>query len=140
MICEFCKIECKPQKGKYKDINHIKRFCSRKCKVKAWWQKNLTPKKRFQYKLTYKRLKRFKICIKCKHPLTHKHHIIPRYLGGLNERSNYVRLCANCHEIIHILYRINNNKDFQQTFETFLRASLLDSIEIIKSNIKPLVY
>jgi hypothetical protein len=31
----------------------------------------------------------------------HKHHIVPKSLGGSNDSSNLVKLCANCHEDRH---------------------------------------
>jgi len=31
----------------------------------------------------------------------HKHHIVPKSLGGSNDPSNLVSLCANCHEDRH---------------------------------------
>ena len=32
----------------------------------------------------------------------HKHHIIPKSLGGINQRHNLTILCRNCHQKLHI--------------------------------------
>lgn len=39
-------------------------------------------------------------CINCGEPGTHKHHVVPRSLGG-NNTTNCVWLCDNCHGLIH---------------------------------------
>lgn len=39
-------------------------------------------------------------CINCGEPGTHKHHVVPRSLGG-NDTTNCVWLCDNCHGLIH---------------------------------------
>lgn len=39
-------------------------------------------------------------CINCGEPGTHKHHVIPRSLGG-NDTTNCVWLCDDCHGLIH---------------------------------------
>jgi hypothetical protein len=31
----------------------------------------------------------------------HKHHILPKVLGGLDELSNIIKICEKCHEKIH---------------------------------------
>lgn len=39
-------------------------------------------------------------CINCGKQAEHKHHVVPRCLGG-NDESNCVWLCAECHGLIH---------------------------------------
>ena len=39
-------------------------------------------------------------CINCDRLGTHKHHVVPRSLGG-NNTTNCVWLCDNCHGLIH---------------------------------------
>ena len=33
--------------------------------------------------------------------IIHRHHIITKQQGGLNEEDNYLNLCPNCHGLIH---------------------------------------
>lgn len=40
------------------------------------------------------------ICINCGEMATHKHHVVPKVLGG-NNGSNCVFLCDKCHGLIH---------------------------------------
>lgn len=141
-ICDIIRlVNCKNCNNPFKPSihgGHPKQFCNRSCKDQYYW-KNIDQVKRQKYQSTHRRTKRLKSCVKCNHPISHRHHIIPSYKQGANEKNNYIRLCANCHEIVHILYRINDN-NFVETLNSFLEASLLDSIEIIKSNIKPLLF
>ena len=39
-------------------------------------------------------------CINCGKEATHQHHVVPKSLGG-NNNKNLVWLCDNCHGIIH---------------------------------------
>lgn len=39
-------------------------------------------------------------CINCGKEATHQHHVVPKSLGGNNDK-NLVWLCDNCHGIIH---------------------------------------
>ena len=47
------------------------------------------------------------ICINCGKQAEHKHHVVPRSLGG-NDESNCVWLCDECHGLIH---KINYSKN-----------------------------
>jgi phosphatidylserine/phosphatidylglycerophosphate/cardiolipin synthase-like enzyme len=43
-------------------------------------------------------------CIACNHPISEKHHIQPQAIyGSHNWNNRTVRLCANCHEIVHLI-------------------------------------
>jgi len=44
-----------------------------------------------------------KICERCgvERPKLHRHHLLPKALGGADDGDNLVRLCSNCHEDYH---------------------------------------
>ena len=45
-------------------------------------------------------------CAACEYPFSQRHHLDPvRYSG---ENNDTVQLCANCHELYHILDRLNH--------------------------------
>lgn len=41
-------------------------------------------------------------CVACGYPLSQRHHVIPVAMSGENEST--VQLCANCHEMIHLMF------------------------------------
>jgi hypothetical protein len=41
------------------------------------------------------------LCVNCGDEAQHKHHVVPRSLGGLDVESNLVWLCLECHGKIH---------------------------------------
>ena len=40
----------------------------------------------------------------------HKHHIVPKVLGGIDEDSNIVNLCESCHGKVHGRNMLNHRK------------------------------
>jgi hypothetical protein len=49
-----------------------------------------------------KKKERLSDCECCGYPLSHRHHLFPVCKYGENEET--IQLCANCHELWHILY------------------------------------
>ena len=63
----------------------------------------------------------------------HKHHIVPKSLGGSNDPSNLVTLCANCHEDRHggpcggiLKGRLSNSPEAQAKRTQTMRALWAD--------------
>jgi len=40
-------------------------------------------------------------CCNCGAPAEHRHHIVPRSMGGSDKPSNLAPVCASCHGLIH---------------------------------------
>jgi len=40
-------------------------------------------------------------CANCEEQAAHKHHIVPKSLGGTDQLSNLVDLCESCHGLVH---------------------------------------
>lgn len=56
-------------------------------------------------------------CAACEHPFSQRHHLDPvRYSG---ENTDTIQLCANCHELYHIIDRLNNKGTSQSDTRAF---------------------
>jgi hypothetical protein len=57
----------------------------------------------------------------------HLHHIVPKELGGNNQRNNLIYLCPNCHSKIYIENSKSGNHSIQATDSIILISKLLST-------------
>ena len=90
-FCFYCKVE-KPL-SEFSEIG-----CCLKCEER--FGRNPLPVQPRRKKAT--RRERITPCEWCEHPLSQRHHLLPVSIYG-DEQKYILRLCANCHELYHIV-------------------------------------
>lgn len=50
-------------------------------------------------------------CQVCDHPITEKHHILPRHMGGNDTKKNLIDLCPTHHSVFDFLTKMQNFND-----------------------------
>lgn len=121
--CSVCGNKFKPTTN----FSNPKKYCSRRCKDKAYWN-NIGSEQKRKYKKTYDKEHRAKLrkkpCIKCQAIPTIGHHILPKEFNGSDTEK--IRLCHSCHFKIHKLYTQEIIKYipthlFRDAFNNFLK-------------------
>lgn len=68
-----------------------------------------------------------KQCVECGvSSQLHIHHIIPRHLGGSDDPSNLITLCAGCHAVRHPTLQVSLSRSFIERW-AFLLARIFDT-------------
>jgi 5-methylcytosine-specific restriction endonuclease McrA len=99
-----------------------RQFCDPRCRGRYYWA-HLPERKRRRYQTRTRLRERYRPCVACGHRPSHSHHIVPRAIGGSDATGNLVRLCANCHEQMHILYR-DHHERFRETCRAFAAGAI----------------
>lgn len=113
---KFCSLSCASKnrnlnKKKYNisciicnnsfiSVNPKAKYCCNACKLRAYRKKM---KSNFQISRKEYNILISQPCAICNWNKTScdVHHIIPVYMGGLNESHNLITLCPNCHRMAH---------------------------------------